>query len=203
MKHPQNFYNLLFVIDDLCRTILKKLEDYKNNIENGKYVKTFYNIDFVYMHSIVLDVAKLVSATKKDKSGLSQLKKDSPQILRVRIDNFEKRYEDTIEKIKNNRNKIIAHIDISDKGSYFDMGFSKVEISRKIEGYKKLLKYQGNVGPNDLETIERLKKLESKSIKGERYSPSDFSKDVNKIKNMVEEILNIAHDVNNYYYKQS
>ena len=148
-------------------------------------------------------MAKLISVTKSDKSGLKQLKKDSPQIFKDRISNFEKKYKNIIDKITINRNKIIAHVDISDKGSYFNMGFSEIEIDTKIESYKKLLEFQGGLDSDGSKVIEDLKKLRSKSTKDERYSPSDFSKEIDNLRALANEVLEIAHGINKYYYDKN
>ena len=204
MNHPKNFYNLLFVVNDLSSTILKKIGDYEKQIEKNSIIITaFHNIEFVYIHSIVLDIAKLISATGADKSGLKQLKEICPdEDIKARIELFEQKYKDTLAKIRANRNKIIAHVDISDVGSYVNMGFSKIEIERKITDYKEYLKITGGeLDATASNLISQLEKLESVSPDKERYSPSDFSVEIPTLKEMVNEILVIASDLNLYFYK--
>jgi hypothetical protein len=204
MNHPKNFHNLLFVVNDLSHTILKKIDDYDKRIEkDNNIISAFYNIQFVYIHSIVLDIAKLISATGADKSGLKQLKEICPdKDIKVKIEAFEQKYKYILAKIIVNRNKIIAHVDISDMGSYVNMGFSKIEIERKITDYKDYLKITGGeLDATALNLISQLKKLESVSIDKERYSPSDFSIEIPTLKEMVNEILVVASDLNLYFYK--
>lgn len=201
MNHPKNFHNLWFVINELGYTILKKLEDYKEQIEkNSVIVRAFYNIEFVYIHSIVLDIAKLISATGSDKSGLKQLKKICPdKRLKARIIKFEQTYNNTLVKIMANRNKIIAHVDISDMGSYMHMGFSKVEIEKKIADYSKNTCRDSKAITTNF--ISDIKKLESVSVDKERYSPSDFSLEISTLEGMVKEVVKIADEINLYFYK--
>jgi hypothetical protein len=201
MKHPKNFYNHLFVIEDLGHSILKKLDDFINNIVNNSSIKKmFYNIDFVYMHSILLDLAKLISVTNADKSGLKQLKEISPKSTKDRIVAFESKYRDTIDKITSNRNKIISHVDISDANSYFKMGFSDIEIENKIEDNRKYMNMIKSSKDDNSKLIADLKKLKSISPKWERYSPSDFCEDIEIFKTMVNEVLAITRDLNKYFY---
>jgi len=201
MKHPKNFANNLLVIEGLSNAILRKIDDCENKIKDNFSIKRdFYNIDYVYMHSIVLDMAKLISVTNSDKSGLRQLKSESPTVFRKRIEKFEKRYHKTIEKITSNRNRIISHVNISDINSYFNMGFSDIEISKKIEDYKKILEHYGGIYKPDLQLITDLEKFKSADIKDERYSPSDFSKDTDNFRAMVREILFIVRDLNIHFY---
>ena len=100
MMVPKNFYKILYVISDLSETVLRKIDDYKKNlIDNTDLKNKFYNIEFVYMHSIVLDLAKILSVTGSDKSGLKQLKDlCSNRIIRDEINSFEIKYKDTIKK---------------------------------------------------------------------------------------------------------
>jgi len=201
MNHPKNFYNILFVVNDLSYTIFKKIDDYKNHIESDPSLKRrFYNIEFVYIHSIILDIAKLISATGSDKSGLKQLKElCTSKTIKTKINNFEIKYKNTLKKITVNRNKIIAHVDISDAGSYFDMGFSETEINKKITDTKKYFKnIKKEPDPN---LISQLENLKARSSTNERYSPSDFIIEIPVLENMVKEILKISIDINLYFYK--
>lgn len=201
MSTSNNFYNILFVVNDLSHTILKKIDDYKTRIENDASLRRkFYNIEFVYMHSIILDIAKLTSATDSDKSGLKQLKElCTSKIIKAEIDNFESKYKNTLQKIKANRNKIIAHVDISDAGSYFDMGFSEIEINKKITDLKEYFKHIKQEPDSNL--VSQLENLRVSSSIKERYSPSDFIIEIPILENMVKEILKISTGLSLYFYK--
>lgn len=200
MNTRDKFSTIFFVINDLGITILKKINDYENQIENDPLIKKrFYNIEFVYMHSIILDIAKLISATNSDKSGLKQLISfcNNKDIL-TKFNDFKIKYEKTFKKIKSNRDKIIAHIDISDRGSYFNMGFSEIEISKKIDNYKRYLKDMGQ--KSDHKLISDLEKLKAVSSGEERYSPSDFLIEIPEIKNIVGEVLEISSNLLKLYF---
>lgn len=202
MKYPDNFANLIFVILELGDSILKKISDYENNIHENTDIKTnFHNIDFVYMHSILLDMGKLLSVTNSDKSGLSELDNISPPEFKERIQKIRDNYGDTIDKITTNRNRIIAHIDISNTQSYFRLGFSRVEIDRKIEDYKKYIGLNdNNLSEVDLKVISDFEALMSTSVKYERYSPSDFFDEKETFVKIVREILQVATDLNVHFY---
>ena len=162
--------------------------------------KHFFNIDFVYMHHIILDMGKLLSVVKADKSTLSELEKIAPPLFKKEIKSLRKKHKSIIEKITTNRNKIIAHIDISDFGSYFKLGFSNVEINRKVADYTEYTKSRGKMTPADIDVISRYQKLRAASPKEERYSPSDFIQEKDAFKEITSEVLQIARRMNQYFY---
>ena len=200
---PQNFYDLLAVMEELSFTTLKHLEEYEGNILNKVDLKkNFHNIDFVYMHIIILNLAKLLSVTNSDKSGLAQLEKFASPALKQEIFLFRNKYQHVINKIASNRNRIISHIDISDLKAYYKMGFSEVEIEKKIEDRKKYLRIIGQKeNKNDTDFYEHLRKLIALSEDNERYSPSDFVDAFPLFKSMINEILKLTRDVNQSNYK--
>jgi hypothetical protein len=157
------------------------------------------------MHSVLLDIGKLLCVTGSDKSGLNELEKLAPNQFKKEINDFKLKYSDIISKITTNRNKIIAHIDISENGSYFKLGFSHTEIDRKIEDFKKYVESINNgvLNKSDLEVIDGYNKLKSSSIKYERYSPSDFYKDKDIFVEMVNIIRKIAQELNYHFYKEN
>jgi len=201
----KNFYNISFVMNDLSQGIVRKIQDYENNIK-GNFVikKDFYNIEFIYMHSVILDMAKLISVTKVDKSGLNQLEKISPKEIKQQIKYFNEKYKKIIVKITQNRNRIISHLDISNKSTFFNMGFSNLEIENKIADFKKYVLTYDNKNKESIEVfVERLEQLKSKSIENERYSPCDFIEDIPTLKDMITKISKILREVDFYYYNQS
>lgn len=196
----EKWSNLYFVVHDLGNAILKKIGDYETKIyENGSLKRDFYNIEFVYMHSILLDIAKLISATGSDQSGLKQLKKGAPSNILERICNVETNHRDLISKVKVNRNKIVAHVDITEMGSYHKLGLSDLEVERRIEDLKRYSKLTGDrvAIPQIIKDLENLKSI---SPETERYSPSDFFSDLDKFKQIAREILDIADELNVYFY---
>lgn len=203
MKNLDNFYKILFVVYQLNTDILKKINDYEVSIKNSDNTKNeFYNIEFVYMHSIILDIAKLISATRSDKSGIKELMKISPPNIKQEFERLLSDNSNLLEKVRINRNKIIAHIDVSEQGSYIEMGFSQVEIRRKIEDYKKYLELS-HIKPSkkDLAVITKFQEMKSSSLNLERYSPSDFSLDLPIFKVLLEKIIEISNKLNHHFYE--
>jgi hypothetical protein len=205
MENLDNFYNILFVVHQLNTDILRKINDYEVSIMNSDNIKNkFYNIEFVYMHSIILDIAKLTSETGSDKSGIKELMKISPPDIKQEFEKLLSDNSNLLGKIKINRNKIIAHIDISEKYSYMKMGSSQIEIGRKIEDYKTYLKLS-HIKPSkkDLAIITKFQEMKSSSSDIERYSPSDFSLDLPVFKNLLKTIMEISNKLNQHFYENN
>ncbi len=205
MTPQESFPDVFRVILDLSSTISKKIDDYKNNIENNPSIKrAFYNIDFVYMHSIVLDMGKLLSVNNNDRSGLRGLEKSSPDKFKKDIRIFRDKYKDVIEKIKSNRNRIISHVDISDEGHFSKMGFSEKEVNKKVTDLNDHFTFLYGLNKSLVESsIEHWNKLRSESIRTERYSPSDFSKEVDIFIIMIREIVSISYKINVCYCEKT
>jgi len=109
---------------ELIVNVKQNIKDFEYIIKDKSFQKYLRNIEIVYMNSIILDVSKLINATKYDKTGLEQLRSIAPQKFKRTIDILRKSFGGIFKKISNNRNRIIAHIDISDQGAYYNMGFS-------------------------------------------------------------------------------
>ena len=181
----------------------KKIEAYETKIGNNSSLsKEYFNIDYVYMHSIILDIAKLIGATGNEKGTLTGLYSLAPANLRKDIDELRLKNEIIFKKIENNRNKIIAHVDVSDFWAYFNMGFSQLEIDRRIQDFMNYLELTGQETKTNLDVIENLKNLKSTSVQFERYSPADFGQDLNRFKSIINEILDITTRANSYFYNQ-
>ncbi|MBU4056658.1 hypothetical protein KJ695_01975, partial [Patescibacteria group bacterium] len=189
---------LLYVVTrDLIYRIKQKIKDFQYIHKSKSLKEKLRDIEFVYMHSIIFDIAKLFGATKSDKIGLKQFKNISPKKSKDKLTELEKSYGDIFLKISNNRNRIIAHINISNKNAYFNMGFSIEEINKKIADCKNSAYFD----PND-SFIERLKNLKAKNRDNERYSPSDFLIDIPRIEKFLNEFTLIIDEVNIYYCKK-
>lgn len=204
VKVPEEFYNILNVMGILSNDILRKLDDYENQIiSNSSTKQQFYNIEYVYMHSTVLDLAKLLAVTKSDKSGLRQLMDISPEKYAEKISAFQVEYESIIAKIKDNRNRIISHVDISSDRAYFMMGVSESETEKKIADYLGAQKYYRENPVARIKVVEGLRSLQSLGRVNEKYGPTDFVGDFPVFKKMITEIGEILHDLNMYYYENS
>jgi hypothetical protein len=204
MKNNNNFYVLLGAVINLTIETKDLLIQYKTFIVKNKEMrKHLKNIDYIYMYYIILNLSKLFSLTGADKSGLKQIKNISPKKIKEEITLLEQTNLKTIEKIQNNRNRIVAHLDISKDNSYINMGFSTIEINRKkkdILEYSKITNMDQVLTKNLLEIYRGLK---SKSKKEERYSPSDFTRSIPKLTKMMEDILKITNDLSLYYYNKT
>ncbi len=203
INYPPKFTKIYSVILDLGETISEKITDFTDRIYNNPKIKReFYNIDFVYMHSIILDLAKMVGLTGSDKSGLKELGKicDDSEIKKM-INDFENSNVNILNKIKSNRSRIIAHVDISDRSSYFNMGFSELEIDNKIKDHINYSNITKQIPDESL--IQGLKKLKSESTSEERYSPTDFYNDIPKFKKLIDEIKLIVDTANKYFYTKN
>lgn len=206
MKYPSNFPNQVSVLYDLGNNLLKRIEEYEKFIFNNALAKRdLKNIDFVYMHYIILNLAKLLSLTKADKSGLEQLKKIAPKEIIAEIESLETTHKTILHKLTSNRNRIVAHIDISKKNSYFGMGFSEMEINKKIGDYKIWAKRWDKNKKYNKRTdifINDLNKLKSTNTETERYSPIDFHNDIPTFKLIIEKVLKITKSLIFYYSKK-
>ncbi len=190
-------FSLLFceVRDLICRTE-KKIGQFKS-IESDSLKKILPDIDLVYMHSIIIDIAKLINATKSDRIGLNQFKNIAPKDQKNNIENLENNYKNEILKIKNTRNRIIVHIDIE-----YPKKNSKEETIRIMEDYKKFYQYIKNENEDDsvlTRILSVIKENEAQNIDDERYSISDFTSDIPRIKLFLNEFLLIIDSINKYY----
>lgn len=203
LKKPDNLENIIFVIYDLCTTIEKKITDYRSIIHNNKDLKSkFYNIEYVYIHSIILDLAKVLGVVDNDKASIKQLMNMAPKNIKSVIKKIEIDYQKIILKIKNNRNRIISHVDISKGNAYFDMGLSKLERGSRIKDFINYIKIVSPKGKSEINKFAiALSKNKSKSVKDERYSPSDFFRDCDNFLKITNEIKVINWDINQYYYR--
>lgn len=203
MQTPKNFYNIYAIIEDLSNSVLENIDDYKKIIDDYELYKDIRNIKFVYMYSIILDMGKTLAVGGNDKSGLKALLEIAPDDFKKRILQTQENYTDIISKLKNNRNRIIAHVDISNENSYFNLGFSALEIEEEINNHKKLRLMSKDETESDTIFYNKLKSLVPNSIKDERYGPSDFLNDIETFKKIIAEVLEIVRDLNIYFYSKS
>jgi len=200
-KHPESFASIMVSIYNLNTTILRTLEDYQKI--NDELISEMHNIDFIYMQFILLNMHKIFSDSKNDKTSIRVLKTIDPKKFLSEIIHFEEKYEHVIDKIKSNRHRVIAHIDISSSNAHWLMGLSEHEIAimrKDIENYCSLIGERVNVKDR---MIKDLEKLQSSSAKNERYCPSDFSVDIPSFRSMLKEFLTIIDDMNLHFYKMS
>jgi hypothetical protein len=81
------------------------------------------------------------------------------------------------------------------------MGLSKSERIYRINDYKKYLSIIYDYNKLKINIFaKKISNLKPKSIKDEKYSPSDFYKELDIFENMINEILIINYDLSNYFY---
>lgn len=187
MKDINYYCKLYSVVYELIERTKQDIKEFEIAIGDSDLKKKgLLNIGTAYMNSIIIALAKLFSITKSDKTGLKQIKNNSPEELKNKIETIEKKYGDIIKKVSANRNRIIVHIDISDKNAYYNMGISKTECERVISDYKKSSHYKSEDSSDPF--IESISKIQAMDKNNERYCLSDFQKDIPEIKKILEEI---------------
>ncbi len=199
----KRFANHYFVIRDLGSNILMRMASFRKIVDDAKLRHDFPDISFVYMHQILLDISKFMSLSGADNSGFPELIHISPKDIQAKIKAVESTYEPLLKKVESNRNRTIAHIDISNAKSYMKMGFSEAEITKKIDDYTRSLTGPYGDAEYNHKLVEDLLAMRSSSSDEERYSPSDFLNDSTPITLMIEECFKIADELNQYYYNQS
>ncbi|MBU2036893.1 hypothetical protein KJ866_01655 [Patescibacteria group bacterium] len=203
MKTISNHYNLYAIVYELIERIGQNIKEFEYVIDRSSFKKNLPSIKTAYMNFIILDLAKLISATKGDKTGLRQLKNISPKEYKAKIEKLEKDYRDVFKKITNNRNRIIAHIDISDKKAYYNMGFSEEEINRIIDDYRASPYCDKSLTDENDPFIISIKKIQAKTKDDERYSLSDFRSNLPDFKKIISEISSINKNIISYYCKKN
>jgi len=154
-----------------AREIIKEFE----KIPNKKNILgSFPWIETVYMRCIIVELNKILSGSKNDVFSLSKFKTGFDEKIESDIIKIENDNKTLIEKIKNNRNQLFAHLD---KG-YLYMKLSKsavMSLEKKFE--------------TDFSSIESKCKVE------ERYTPPDLRNDLKNIKKLLDECSLIQKSV--------
>ncbi|HED08323.1 MAG TPA: hypothetical protein ENI57_09435 [Ignavibacteria bacterium] len=117
------------------------------------------------MNWLIVDLNKILSASKCDKYKLSNFKNGFGEEISKKVGKIENKHEALIKKINENRNKFAAHID----KNCTDMKFSKSEVRRMEMKYK-----------------TDLPMLESKCKADERYATQDLQDDLIEIKELLD-----------------
>ncbi len=203
MIKPQNFYDIVAVVYDLSGEVEKKLGQYNSTIWTDKKLRMeLSGIEYVYMSSIILDLAKIFSLARKDESGLKKLKECSPSVIRDKFFQLQKSHNKLLEKLKENRNRLIAHVDISKDRSVFRMTLSKSERIRMIKNYGFIIENHRDEKSLIEDFAKNISKKRSRSHKNERYSPVDLIHDAPEILRMLKELKIIVSELVMYFYKK-
>ncbi len=169
----------------------QKIKDIKENS---------YDIDLklalqVYMESIVSDMAKILGLTYSDQTGLREIKKHlhSKKLVHFipQIEKIETKYKSTISKIKENRNRIIFHLDFH-KNPYYKMKRSKDETKRMFEMPDNLIPLMFK-DKMDYDNFNKKMQgqLVSNQKRNQRYAPIDLNKDLPLFKEIIEKLEKI------------
>lgn len=195
MKNNSNsFYGLFQAITIVTAELQSLLEEFLILTKEPETINPgLKNVAYVYMSQIINGVAKIGSLTGADKTGIKELRRFANQKQRNNIDNLLRKNKVLLSKIKNNRDRIIVHLDITNLKHYSKMKFSNLAVDAMINN---LYRYYDSLGkPNDYNRniIEQsYNSLRSASEEEERYSLPDFLVDIPKIK----EIKDFINDLN-------
>ena len=171
----------------------QKIKKAKNNIAKQ-----------VYMESIVLDIAKILRVSRSDQTGIESIKNhlQSKKFIQFKkqIEKLDKKYKSVKSKVKQNRNRIISHIDFHKK-PYYGLKFSQAEVNRIYNVPKELI----TIVYGDEEKYKSVKahaetQLVSNQKRNQRYAPIDLDKDVPLFESIIGELTKIFNEINLFVY---
>ncbi len=203
MKNNSNsFYGLFQAITIVTAELQSLLEEFLILTKEPETINPgLKNVAYVYMSQIINGVAKIGSLTGADKTGIKELRRFANQKQRNNIDNLLRKNKVLLSKIKNNRDRIIVHLDITNLKHYSKMKFSNLAVDAMVNN---LYRYYDSLGkPNDYNRniIEQsYNSLRSASEEEERYSLPDFLVDIPKIKDFINDLNFITLQVNQDIY---
>lgn len=154
----------------------------------------------VYMESIVLDMAKILGVAGSDQTGIESIKKhlQSKKFIKIkkRIEKLDQKYKSIKSKIKQNRNRIISHIDFRKK-PYYKFKFSQTEVNRIYDVPENLISLvYGDKKEYKKVKTQAGKQLVSNQKRNQRYTPIDLDKDVPLFKSIIDELTKIFNEIN-------
>jgi hypothetical protein len=167
----------------------QKIKDAKNNTANQ-----------VYMESIILDMAKILGVSRSDQTGIESIKNhlQSGKFFQFKnqIEKIDKKYKSVKSKIKQNRNRIISHIDFHKK-PYYGLKFSQAEVNRIYDVPENLIAIvYGDEEKYKSVKAQAEKQLVSNQKRNQRYAPIDLDKDVPLFKSIIDELTKIFNEIN-------
>ena len=150
----------------------------------------------VIMESIILDMGKIIGVTNADQTGIDKItQRLSSKIFSEyveKLNSLKNKYKETFLKIKNNRNRIISHLDFCNK-PYYEMKFSEDEVER-MYAYSPCMF-------NNNEEYEKIKneakqKLVTEQKQDQRYAPVDLEKDAPIFESIIQKLSEIFKKIN-------
>ncbi len=166
--------NLCGAFSVLISEVREMIDEFEKIPDNKNILGSFPYIETVYMRCIIVELNKILSGSKNDVFSLSKFKTSFDEKIKSDVIKIENDNKTLIEKIKNNRNQLFAHLD----KEYLDMKLSKSEVmllGKKFEA--------------DFSSIE------SKCKAKERYATQDLRKDLKDIKKLLDECSLIQKSV--------
>ena len=173
--------------------VKKLISEFESISDNKIDIKVLPSAEFVYMQAIILNLAKLLSATSHDKLGIKQFLKIGSKENDEQITKIQNQYKEIIEKINANRSRIIAHLD----ENFTTLCFSEEAINEMEKNIEKVMKISAEEAKNIYVKLPR-----STSKKQERYTPIDIKNDLPKIKEMLKQMDEIWRKVLVYDYSK-
>ncbi len=155
-----------------------------------------YFLRAVVMESMILDMAKILGVNNNDQTGLKRLRQELKEpkykfILEEIVD-FEDKYKQEIIKIKDNRNKLIGHLELNGKKPFFDMRLSPA----RFEEVNVISDFEIEDTYGTREEYERVisnekDKYISNQKQDQRYSTIDLREDIPIFKGMLNDLNTI------------
>jgi len=181
---------------NLKQDVLEKIEEVKIINQIKPTLLLLRKIEQVYMESIILDMAKIIGVSNCDQTGIKEIKKYlDDDDFKNKLDQIEEKYKTTIIKIRENRNRIISHLDFY-KNPYYNLKFSRDHLEKMI-GPSSPEAHALYGGKKNFEKVkERIMKKCSSSKEEERYCPIDLNKDVELFLSIIEELDEIFGKIN-------
>lgn len=154
----------------------------------------------VYMESIVLDMAKILGVSRSDQTGIESIKNhlQSKKFIQFKkqIEKLDKKYQSVKSKVKQNRNRIISHIDFHKK-PYYGLKFSQAEVNRIYDVPKELITIvYGDEEKYKSVKAQAEKQLVSNQKRNQRYAPIDLDNDMPLFKSIIDELAKIFNEIN-------
>jgi len=176
-----------------------------NEFEKIKKTKNTNEIDLflikqVFMDSIVLDMAKILGVTRSDQTGIENIVKrlSSKKFaqLRKKLEKTDKKYKSVKAKIKENRSRIIGHLDFQ-KRPYYNLKFSSAEIERIYETPPDLVNHVfGSREEYEAARTHAREQLVSNQERNQRYSQIDMNKDIPTFRTIIRELEDVFYKIN-------
>lgn len=176
-----NFWQII----DLSKKLISDFERLSNNNQElfKKVSPDLPTSDIAYMHSIIINLGKVFSESKRNEPfRLETFKEICRDELKKEIEVIEKQNKDIVGKIVTNRNELVAHLD----KEFYELPFSENEKVRMAEDMAR----RANMSVEDaMAVFTRMPKANDKSQ--ERYSAGDLADDLPIIKRLVESLLDV------------